>query len=173
MDYYLSFPTSPLALLATTKIKMHNLGDLFFALISMIIYVVAFSTGNPWVFTAEWLGVMLLSGLFVLGLFLLIGSVSFRLQRGSKVRDLFQSFFLVVGSYPPDIYQRDKILFVLIGSIGLYPGVFLPYRILTDGSTLFHRVMLTVLSLAILLVGVGVFQWGLKKYSSGNLVLQM
>ncbi|GHV25323.1 hypothetical protein FACS1894176_03510 [Bacteroidia bacterium] len=173
MDYYLSFPTSPLGFLAITKVKVHNLGDLFFAVISMIIYVVAFCTGNPRIFIAEWLGVMLLSGLFVLGLFLLVGSASFRLQRGSKVRDLFQSFFLVVGSYPPDIYQRDKLLFVLISVVGLYPGVFLPYRILVEGSTLFNWVILALISFAILLIGVLVFYRGLKKYSSGNLVLQM
>jgi ABC-type uncharacterized transport system permease subunit len=42
MDYYLSFPTSPLTLLAVTKIKVHNMGDIVFALISMGIYAVLF-----------------------------------------------------------------------------------------------------------------------------------
>jgi ABC-type uncharacterized transport system permease subunit len=42
MDYYLSFPAAPLSFLATKSIKVHNLGDILFALISMLIYAFVF-----------------------------------------------------------------------------------------------------------------------------------
>ncbi|MDR2416250.1 MAG: hypothetical protein LBD75_06735 [Candidatus Peribacteria bacterium] len=79
----------------------------------------------------------------------------------------------MVGSYPPDIYQRDKLLFILISVIGLYPGVFLPYLMLVDGTSALDRILLIGSSTLMFLIGILVFQWGLKRYSSGNLVLQM
>jgi ABC-2 type transport system permease protein len=118
--------------------------------------------------------IILVSTFFVVGLFLAVGSVSFWLQRGSKVRDLFQSFFLVFGSYPPDIFQRDKVLFVLISCVGLYPAVFLPYWMMSSGEgNLLTLLLLVVCSIGMLALGFFIFNRGLKRYSSGNLVLQM
>jgi ABC-type uncharacterized transport system permease subunit len=149
------------------------MGDIVFALISMGIYAVLFVGAGAWMFVVHRVVVLLFASLFMVWLFLLVGSVSFWLQRGSKVRDLFQSFYLVVGSYPPDIYQRDKLLFILISVIGLYPGVFLPYLMLVDGTSALDRILLIGSSTLMFLIGILVFQWGLKRYSSGNLVLQM
>jgi ABC-type uncharacterized transport system permease subunit len=65
MDYYLSFPTAPLALLAVTKIKVHNLGDIVFALISMITYACLFAGAEAWIFVLYWMIVVLFSSLFI------------------------------------------------------------------------------------------------------------
>jgi ABC-type uncharacterized transport system permease subunit len=136
MDYYLSFPLAPLSFLATKSIKVHNLGDILFALISMLIYAFVFGEGSGWTFIGKRFVVMAIVVFFVLGLFIAVGSVSFWLQRGSKFRDLFQSFFLVFGSYPPDVFSHDKVLFVFISIVGLYPGIFLPYQMLVGEITL-------------------------------------
>lgn len=50
MDYYLSFPLSPLMFLATKSIKVHNLGDILFALIAMLVYAFTFREGNSRLF---------------------------------------------------------------------------------------------------------------------------
>ena len=89
MDYYLSFPLSPLSFLASKSIKVHNLGDILFALVSILIYAFVFREGNSLLFLGKWLAVMSIVTFFVVGLFIMVGSVSFRLQKGSKVRDLF------------------------------------------------------------------------------------
>jgi ABC-type uncharacterized transport system permease subunit len=130
MDYYLSFPLSTLGFLSVAKIKVHNLGDIFFGIICLIIYISCFHEGNTLFFLLQRIAIMIVSLFFVAGLFILVGSISFYLQRGSKIRDLFQSFFLVFGSYPADIFKRNKVLFVLISMVGLYPAIFLPYQML-------------------------------------------
>ena len=173
MDYYLSFPLSPLPFLATKSIKVHNLGDVLFALIAMLVYVFMFHEGSTRLFIGKWIVIVGIAIFFVVGLFILAGSVSFRLQRGSKVKSLFESFFLVFGSYPPDIFLHDKTVFILISLVGLYPGVFLPYRILLGEGNLLSRLLLICMSAGMFLLGLFIFRSGLKKYSSGNLVLQM
>ncbi|MDR0282715.1 MAG: ABC-2 family transporter protein [Candidatus Peribacteria bacterium] len=142
MDYYLSFPVSPLLFLSTKSIKVHNLGDVLFSLVVIMVYVLVFQEGNVLLFIGKRLMIMLITIFFVMGLFILVGSVSFRLQRGSKVRDLFQSFFIVFGSYPPDIFIHDKTVFILISLVGLYPGVFLPYRMMIGETNLISRLLL-------------------------------
>jgi ABC-type uncharacterized transport system permease subunit len=142
-------------------------------LISMLIYAFVFQGWSILLFIGKRIAIITIASFFVIGLFIAVGSVSFRLQKGSKVRELFQSFFLVFGSYPPDIFVHDKVLFILISLVGLYPGIFLPYRMMIGESTLLSRLLLIWMSAGMFLIGILVFRRGLKKYSSGNLVLQM
>lgn len=173
MDYYLSFPLSPLAFLSMAKIKVHNVGDVVFGIICLVVYLFYFNDWSIIPFLMKWLAIIFISLFFVAGLFILAGSISFYLQRGSKIRDLFQSFFLVFGSYPPDIFKQNKVLFVLISVVWLYPAIFLPYKMLIQWSTRIDRIILIGASILMFLIGIYTFHKGLKRYSSGNLVLQM
>ncbi|MDR2541394.1 MAG: hypothetical protein LBD11_06675 [Candidatus Peribacteria bacterium] len=114
----------------------------------MTIYTFTYWEGNSRLFMIKWLVIMLIASIFVLGLYLLVNSISFRLQRGSRLKDLFESFFIVFGAYPPDIFLRDKLLFILISCIGLYPAVFLPYRMIVGPASIENWILLIVLSFA-------------------------
>jgi ABC-2 type transport system permease protein len=173
LDYYLSFPINTLGFLVHTKINVHSLWDILFALISMVIYSVFFNSGSSIIFISKRFLILSFALVFAVGFFVMIGSISFRLQRWSKVRDLFESFFLVFGSYPPTIFQHNKILFVLVAMIGLYPGVFLPYQMLISDTHLQDRVILVLASIAMFIVWIWIFYRWLRRYSSGNLVVQM
>ncbi|MFZ2150671.1 MAG: ABC-2 family transporter protein [Candidatus Absconditicoccaceae bacterium] len=173
LDYYLSFPVNTLKFIVLSKIKVHNLGDVLFALASMIIYAIYFYEGAWYIFVSKRFVIVIVALFFAAGLFIMIGSVSFRLQKGSKVRDLFQSFFLVFGSYPPTIFKSDKLVFVLISMIGLYPGVYLPYQMIIGNASMLDRIILFVSGALMFLIGIWIFKRGLRRYSSGNLVVQM
>jgi len=173
LDYYLSFPTNVLAFIASTKIKVHNLWDVLFAVIAMIIFAIFFESGSARLFIGKWILISLFALVFAAGLFILVWSVSFWLQRGSKVRDLFQSFFLVFWSYPPTIFQQKKLIFVLVSLVWLYPWVFLPYKMMTGSVDIQNRLVLIIASVVMFIVWIFVFYRWLKRYSSWNLVHQM
>lgn len=158
LDYYLSFPVKTLPFLMVSKIKVHNLGDLFFSLLAFVAYILFFLEGNRLLFSLKALGVSLLGGIFGFGLFVLIGSVGFVLQRGSKLRDLFQSFFLVFGSYPPEVFEQQKLILPLLWLIGIFPSAYLPYWILIGKGGRETWLALVLLSGGMLRIGIQTFQ---------------
>ncbi len=173
LDYYLSFPTNVLWFIACAKIKVHNLWDILFALLAMLVYAFHFNDGEAWLFIIKRFVISAFALIFAAGLFILVGSVSFWLQKGSKVRDLFQSFFIVFGSYPPDIFRQKKLIFILVSMVGLYPWVFLPYQMMTGKSNVESRVILILASIAMFIFWIFIFHRWLRRYSSWNLVIQM
>lgn len=173
LDYYLSFPIDTLKFIVLSKIKVHNLWDVLFALTSMIIYAIYFYEWAWSTFVSKRFVIVIIALIFATGLFVMIWSISFWLQKWSKMRDLFQSFFLVFGSYPPTIFQSDKLMFVLISMIGLYPGVYLPYQMIVGNASIRNWIVLVGSSIFMFLIGIWIFKRGLRRYSSGNLVVQM
>lgn len=173
LDYYLSFPTNVLAFIASTKIKVHNIWDVLFALIAMVVYALFFQSWSVRLFVGKWFLISIFALIFAAGLFVLVWSISFWLQRGSKVRDLFQSFFIVFGSYPPAIFQQKKLIFILVSMVGLYPGVFLPYQMMTGNPNIQNRLVLILASVAMFVFWIFMFYRWLRRYSSWNLVHQM
>lgn len=173
LDYYLSFPINTLKFIVLSKIKVHNLWDVLFALVSMIIYAIYFYEWAWYIFVFKWIIIVLIALIFAAGLFIMVGSISFWLQKWSKVRDLFQSFFLVFGSYPPTIFKSDKLMFIMISMIWLYPWVYLPYQMIIWHAGIWNWTVLIVSSLLMFLIWIWIFKRGLGRYSSGNLVVQM
>lgn len=173
LDYYLSFPTNVLWFIACAKINLHNLWDILFALIAMVVYAFHFHDGAAGPFIIKRLIISVFFLMFAAWLFILVWSVSFWLQKWSKVRDLFQSFFLVFGSYPPDIFRQKKLIFIMVSMIWLYPWVFLPYWMMTGKSNVEMRWILILASIAMFILWIFIFHKWLKRYSSWNLVVQM
>lgn len=173
LDYYLWFPINTLKFIVLSKIKVHNLWDVLFALISMIIYAISFYQWDWYIFVSKWFIIVLIALIFAAGLFIMVGSISFWLQKWSKVRDLFQSFFLVFGSYPPTIFKSDKLMFIMISMIWLYPWVYLPYQMIIWHWTIWNWIILIVSSVLMFLIWIWIFKRWLGRYSSGNLVVQM
>ena len=172
LDYYLSFPVKPLQFLASTRIGIAELWDIIFWLICLTIYAFAFAEAPGLIVLVKWIWVIIVSSLAIIWLYILVGSVSFRLQRWSKIADLFNSMFVSFSNYPPEIYNENKKVYILMCLL-LFPSVILPYQIMMNKSTLRERLLLILLSLFILKLWIWVFNRWLKRYSSGNLVHQM
>lgn len=171
LDYYLSFPVRPLSFLATTKLWMTDLWDVLFWLLCIIIYAFAY-TDNSWITLWKGLAVLILSGIVILWLYILVWSISFWLQKWSKVADLFNSMFTSFSTYPPEIYEWNKIIYIFM-CILLFPGVILPYKIMIWTSTLQQWLLFIWFAVLMMLLWILVFRRWLKRYSSGNLVHQM
>ena len=104
LDYYLSFPVKPLYFLTSTKVGMGDLWDIIFWFICLIIYAFVFADAPALLVIMKWIWVLILSSLTMLWLYILVWSISFRLQRWSKIADLFNSTFVSFSQYPPEIY---------------------------------------------------------------------
>ena len=65
------------------------------------------------------------------------------------IADLFNSMFVSFSNYPPEIYNENKKVYILMCLL-LFPSVILPYQIMMNKSTLRERLLLILLSLFIL-----------------------
>ena len=172
LDYYLSFPIKPLYFLASTKVGMWDLWDIIFWSVCLIIYAFAFADVPALLVIMKWIWVLILSSITMLWLYILVWSISFRLQRWSKIADLFNSMFVSFSQYPPEIYNENRLVYIFMCML-LFPSIILPYQIMMNESTLYKRILLILLSIITLTLWIWVFNKWLKRYSSGNLVHQM
>ena len=172
LDYYLSFPINPLYFLATTKVGITDLWDIVFWLICLVIYAFAFAEEAALIVLIKWIWVMILSSLIMIWLYILVWSISFRLQRWSKIVDLFNSTFFSFSNYPPEVYNENRLIYIFICML-LFPSVILPYNIIMNESTRVERIILILFCIITLMLWIWVFNRWLKRYSSGNLVHQM
>jgi ABC-type uncharacterized transport system permease subunit len=120
----------------------------------------------------KWIWVLILSSLIMLWLYILVWSISFRLQRWSKIADLFNSTFVSFSEYPPEIYNGNRLVYIFMCML-LFPSIILPYQIMMNESTLLEWIILIWLCVISLMLSIRVFNRWLKRYSSGNLVHQM
>ena len=172
LDYYLSFPVKPLWFMAFTKLWVADFWDIIFGLICLGIYAFVYADSPAWIVLLKWFVIFIIATIAVTGIYIAIWSISFRLQKWSKVADLFNSMFLSFSQYPPEIYKENKVVYILI-CIFLFPWVLLPYEMLMWTSRIWQRLLLIWLAIVIFIAWVRVFRRWLKRYSSGNLVHQM
>ncbi len=173
MDYYLSFPLNTLKFLSFSKINVYGMGDLFFALIALVIYLLYYSTISWWIVLLSWLGIIILWTIFSIWFTIIVSSISFWLDKWSLVSQVIREFSVSFGLYPPKIYRSNKVLFTIIGVLGLYPMVFLPYNMIINGSTWTDWLVMIVICIPTFFLSLWVFKKWLWKYNSGNLVMQM
>ena len=171
LDYYLSFPINPLYFLSNTRISIIDMWDIVFWLICLVLYAFVF-TSTPWIILLKWLVVLILAIMVILGLSILVWSISFWLQKWSKIQDLFNSMFVSFSLYPPEIYEENKLVYVFMCLL-LFPGVILPYKMIIWTTTLRQWIIMVWFAVLILIIWVLVFKRWLRRYSSGNLVHQM
>ena len=172
LDYYLSFPVNPLYFLICKKILVTNLWDIVFGLSCLLIYAFAFSDGPIAIVLLKWLVIVLLSALIIIWIYIIVWSVSFWMQKWSKVAELFNSMFISLSQYPPDIYENKKIVYIFM-CLFLFPSAILPYRMIIWTATMREWILLIWFCVLSLSLWVLVFKRWLKRYSSWNLVHQM
>lgn len=170
MDYYLSFPVHPLAFLAATKIDAINLGDIIFGIVVGGIY--ARMHQDIGIFGQRLILAILWSALYI-GITLLCWSLSFLLDKGSEINTIIREIFLTFSGYPPPIFERHTIVFILMSLVGLFPFCILPYRLLSGDASGRRRAVLIGIDVGVFLLGIFAFTKWLKKYTSGNLIMQM
>ena len=172
LDYYLSFPVNPLYFLISKRVWVRDLGDIIFSFTCVAVYAFAYADAPSLIVLLKWIWIVILSSIIVIGIYIIVWSTSFWMQKWSKVAELFNSMFVSFSQYPPTIYENKRVVYILMCLL-LFPSLILPYKMVTWTSTLRQRLLLIWFCVLSLLLWIFVFKRWLKRYSSWNLVHQM
>lgn len=164
LDFYLALPKNVLLHLLVSQIRPTNFGDLLFAPMVLI-----FMVEMTWTKAAIFVAASLLGSTVMLGFFVAVGSLVFYLGNAETISRQLLNTFMHFATYPTTIFDTGvkMILFTLV------PAGFvstLPVELVRQFSwSTFGQ----LLAGAILFLGlaVWVFNRGLKRYESGNLIM--
>jgi ABC-2 type transport system permease protein len=163
LDYYLALPADPLVHLLVSRTALPAWGDILFGLAMFLV-----ATPGRWRTLPLFILLGTLSGLIFVAFSVIVGSLAFWLGQAQNLAMQLRNALLTFGLYPIDIFPGlvRLLLYTLI------PAAFvgsIPAELLSD----FHWGRLTGVSaftLGILALARWVFERGLRRYESGNLV---
>lgn len=170
-DYYLSFPINPLLLLSWRNVWIFALWDVFFGFACIVLYMI-FYVWFSFSLIASWFFVYIFWILFVYGIYLIIWSLSFWFDKWSEIKDIFEHVFIWFSIYPSKLFSSKIVIFLIISFMWLYPAYFLPFKIIRSWWTLIDWTIFIWISIAIFAFSLFFYKAWLKKYSSGNLIIQ-
>jgi ABC-2 type transport system permease protein len=164
LDYYLALPADPLIHVLVSRMSLSAWGDMLFGL---AVFVIA--DPQAWRHLPLFLLLGLLSGLIIVAFGVLVGSLAFWVGNADNLAGQAINALITFGIYPIEIFPTavQWLLYTLI------PAAFIgsmPAALLQD----FSWDQLAILALAaggLALLARTVFQWGLRRYESGNLVI--
>jgi ABC-2 type transport system permease protein len=163
LDYYLALPADPLVHLLVSRMSLPAWGDLVFGL--LIFLIVA---PSRWVSLPLFLLLGLLTGLIFVAFSVLVGSLAFWVGNADNLAAQSINAILTFSLYPAEIFPAAVrvLLYTLI------PAAFvgsMPAGLLNNFNPR-RLAILVAFTAGILLVARAVFQRGLRRYESGNLV---
>lgn len=164
LDYYLALPADPLVHVLVSRMSLSAWGDMVFGL---IIFVIA--APNRWSALPLFLLLGMLTGLVFVAFSVLVGSLAFWVGNADNLASQAINALVTFGLYPVEIFPGvvQWLLYTLI------PAAFvgsMPAALLADFS--WGRLAILVAFAAGLIAAARlVFQWGLRRYESGNLVI--
>ncbi len=170
LDYFLSFPVNTLKFIAVSKFNIANFSDIIFGVVIMTLF--GSMQATSWIFFIYLFPVVLMWTLWMIGIRIMVGSSSFFLDKGSAVAEMMQQFFLLFWSYPPQIFSANRWVFLLVSFLWMYPLYFLPYQLLSVGWSFGEWILFIAINLSLFVGGISFFNYGFKRYKSGNLVVQ-
>lgn len=164
LDYYLALPKNPLLHICVSQIRPVNLGDCLFGPVLLIGFV--HLNWQQWILFV--IG-GILSALIYLSFSIITGSLAFFLGRADALAASLQTSLIHFTTYPTGIFKgwTRVLLFTLIPA-GFIAEV--PVDLIREFSA--EKVLELSMASAIFLgLAVWVFQVGLKRYESGNLMV--
>jgi len=169
LDYYLSFPISPLVLLISTKIEVEALWDILFSLVSLGFYF--YLTGfSFWIFLKVII-VLFIASLFVIWLSLIVWSISFWQDRASLWINYIWHVYWTLWSYPYKIFTKNLLILFFSILVLLFPSWILAQILIVRWGLGILDLIFIVFCISVFIFWLWLFNRWLKRYSSGNLVL--
>ncbi len=169
LDYYLSFPISPLVLLISTKIEVEALWDILFSLVSLGFYF--YLTGfSFWIFLKVII-VLFIASLFVIWLSLIVWSISFWQDRASLWINYIWHVYWTLWSYPYKIFTKNLLILFFSILVLLFPSWILAQILIVRWGFGILDLIFIVFCISVFIFWLWLFNRWLKRYSSGNLVL--
>lgn len=163
LDYYLALPADPMLHLLVSRMSLSAWGDLLFGL---IVFLVA--APKSWASLPLFLFLGVLTGLIFVAFGVLVGSLAFWVGNADNLASQAVNSLITFSLYPIELFPGavQWLLYTLI------PAAFvgsLPASLLTHFS--WERLgILVVFTAGILAAARILFQRGLRRYASGNLV---
>jgi ABC-2 type transport system permease protein len=164
LDYYLALPADPLVHLLVSRMSISAWGDMVFGL---VLYLIA--APDAWRKLPLFLLLGLLAGLVIVAFGVLVGSLAFWVGNADNLASQAVNALITFGLYPVEIFPSPVqwLLYTII------PAAFvgsMPAGLLHDFS--WERLAAMVaFAVFLTLASRLVFQWGLRRYESGNLVV--
>ena len=164
LDVYLTQPKSVLINVCASSTDIAAIGDLLYA------YVVLIMIGAPWYWYLLMIPAMILSGLVYVAVYVVYVSLCFHVKRGDAIAKSVEGTINKAGNYPPGIFNfAIKTLFYTVIPTFFFTFVPVQYFFLTP-SLMWMGIALGVTVFWVALAFI-VFNLGLKKYSSSNLMV--
>lgn len=163
LDYYLALPKDVLLHLLVSQFRLVNFGDVLFGPVLLLV-MVDLSPVRLLIFAVT----TLLAAMVILGFFIIAGSLSFFMGNSDAVAAQLNNALIHFASYPASIFDQ-KVKFVLFT---LIPAGFistLPVELMR-AFNLAQFLQLLAGAVLFLAAGVWLFNRGLRRYESGNLM---
>ena len=162
LDTWMLYPRALLSHLLLGKTNTTAWGDALFGYFVYIVFVHPDLTHF-----LVFVGLTLSVSILLIGFAILGGSLSFFLGNAISLADQWRFSLITFSTYPSVLFEgaAKLLLYTLI------PAAFVSYLPLETlrGLSLGHAAIAVLGSVAMLLIGVGVFYFGLRRYESGNL----
>lgn len=163
LDSFLVQPKNVLLSTITTDVEPSALGDLIYAYIMLFVYGITFK--NFLLFTLF----IICGGLMLAAIAVILGSLSFWFSKSDIISDTGNSLMVNFASYPDGIFKGvAKILLFTLIPVGI--ANYLPIHVISKFDLGLFLIIIVSTILLITLAFV-IFNRGLKRYSSSNLMI--
>lgn len=163
LDSFLVQPKNVLLSVITTDVETSALGDLIYAYIMLFVYGITIK--NFLLFTLF----IICGGLMLVSVAVILGSLSFWFNKSDIISDTGNSLMVNFASYPDGIFKgvAKMLLFTLI-PVGI--ANYLPVHVISEFNLSYFLIIILV-TLFLIGMAIIIFNSGLKKYSSSNLMI--
>lgn len=163
LDAFLVLPKDVLLSAITTEISVSALGDMLYGYIMLFIYGI--SLKNFLVFTI----LSICGGLIVTSISVIFSSLSFYLTKADLVSSTANDLMVNFATYPDGIFKGvTKLILYTIVPVGI--STYLPVKTIIDFN-IYNFLIIIVTCIIFITIAYLVFNRGLKKYSSSNLMI--
>mgnify|MGYP003297979239 CR=1 FL=1 len=162
LDAFLVQPKSVLLNAITTHVEASAFGDLIFGIAMVFFYGFSIQTLLLFVFFT------ITGGLILVAIAVILGSLAFFMNNSDIISDSGNNLMVHFGTYPDGIFKGvvKALLFTLV-PVGL--ANYLPIQVIVSFDIVKFLIVVEATTFFILLA-VLIFNFGLKKYSSTNLM---
>ena len=163
LDAYLVQPKNVLINVITSDVDISAIGDIIYGYLMIFIYGVTIQ--NFFLFTLF----IICGGIMVSAISVILSSLSFWFNKSDVITDTINTLIVNFATYPDGIFKGiTKIILYTIVPVGL--ANYLPVNVLINFNFKLTLVILGI-TLMFLIFSFFIFNKGLKKYSSSNLMI--
>ena len=163
LDSFIVQPKNVLLSTITTDVEPSALGDLVYSYIILFIY--GFTLPRFILYTIF----IVTGGCIITAIAVVLGSLSFWFNKSDIIADTGNSLMTTFATYPDGIFKGiAKILLFTLIPVGI--TTYIPVKVITEFNILYFIIIIGITIISIILSFI-IFNKGLKKYSSSNLMI--